>query len=263
MLKDLQTRFPNADIVAENHAHRRILRAVVVANRRGGPLPVVSRSPVPSGLRGVGSGHGANVRRHPEPHHRRRADFHAPSGRGFRRMTSTIRTPHESARIRELSEKYGYEVVDIRPSWQKYLALHHMDRKELLSDVVHLKPNGVALMASMVVPHLRYDPEQQPAGPDRVRYYDAEGRMLKGSFDDATGVALTRPLRFEFEGNRVDVAAAADGKFGTARILVDGKKPSTFRGMYAATRTNPAPGSWFPAIRCVSWAKASCRRTGN
>ena len=162
-----------------------------------------------------------------------------------------LQNTHESAKIRELSEKYGYEVVDIRPSWQKYLALHHMDRKELLSDVVHLKPNGIALMASMVVPHLRYDPQQQPAGLDRVRYYDGQGSLLKGSFDDATVVALARPLRFEFEGNRVDVAAAADGKFGTARILIDGKKPSTFRGMYAATRTNSAPGSWFPAIRCV------------
>lgn len=75
--------------------------------------------------------------------------------------------------------------------------------------------------------------------------------MLRSSFDGATGVPLTRPLRFQFEGNRVDVAAAADGNFGTARILIDGKKPSTFRGMYAATRTNSAPGSWFPALRCV------------
>ena len=137
-----------------------------------------------------------------------------------------------------------------------------MDRKER-HNVVHLKPNGIALMASMVVPHLRYDPQQPRAGPDRVRYYDPKGGVLKGSFDDAAGVALAQPLRFEFEGNRVDVAAAADGKFGTARILIDGKKPSTFRGMYAASRTNSHRAPGFPRSVAWSWAKASCRRTGS
>lgn len=158
----------------------------------------------------------------------------------------------ESARIRDLSEKYGYEVVDIRPSWRKYLELHQMDRKTLLRDSVHLKPEGVSLMASMVIPHLRYDPKQPSAEPDRVRYYDASGHRLRSSFDDAATTLLKSPLRFEFEGNRIDIVAAAAARFGTAKILIDGRKPSAFREAYTMTRTNPAPGSWFPAIRRVT-----------
>lgn len=49
----------------------------------------------------------------------------------------------------------------------------------------------------------------------------------------------------------MDVTTTADGKFGTAKILVDGKKPSQCPGVYAATRTNSGIGCWFPAIRCI------------
>jgi hypothetical protein len=157
----------------------------------------------------------------------------------------------ESLRICELSEKYGYEVVDIRPSWRKYLELHHLPLTALLGDHIHLNPAGKALMASMVIPHLRYDP-QPPAGPDRVRYYNAAGKLLGGSFDDAAAAALGNPFRFEFEGNRVDVVAAAAGPFGTAKILIDGKKPSAFRQCYAMTRCSGVPGGGWPAVRCVT-----------
>ena len=160
----------------------------------------------------------------------------------------------EGARIRELSEDYGYEVVDIRPSWWKYLELHHLDRMALLSDHSHPNPAGKALMASMVIPHLRFDP-QRPVDAARVRYYDAAGKLLHGSFDDAAASPLERPLRFEFEGNRVDVVAAAGGPFGTAKILIDGKKPSAFHELYAMTRSTGTPGTGWPAVRCVTLAE--------
>jgi hypothetical protein len=251
VLKDLQTRFPNADIVAENHALGGFAAPWLSQTAEADLYPWY---PDLLFFQDYGALEPAMERMFAAIRSRTTAEvltFTHHLDAGSSTNDERDQNTRESARIRELSDKYGYEVVDIRPSWQKYLALHHMDRKELLSDVVHLKPNGVALMATLVVPHLRYDPEHQPSGLDRVRYYDGQGRLLEGSFDDATGVTLARPLHFEFEGNRVDVAAAADGKFGTARILIDGKKPSTFSGLYAATRTNPTPGSWFPAIRCV------------
>ena len=77
-----------------------------------------------------------------------------------------------------------------------------------------------------------------------MRYYDAAGKLLHGSFDDAAASPLERPLRFEFEGNRVDVVAAAGGPFGTAKILIDGKKPSAFHELYAMTRSTGTPGTW-------------------
>ena len=249
VLNDLRARFPNADIIAENHAIGGFSAPWLSQTAEADLYPWY---PDILFLQDYGALDPAMERMYAAIRNRTTAEVlafthHLDTGS---KTEALDKNNAESARIRELSEKYGYEVVDIRPSWRKYLALHHMDRKDLLTDGTHLKPNGVALMASMVIPHLRYDPQRQPAGPDRVRYYGAEGRLLKGSFDDAKVVALTRPLRFEFEGCRVDVAAAADGKFGTAKILIDGKKPSAFREMYAATRANSAPGSWFPAIRC-------------
>jgi hypothetical protein len=89
---------------------------------------------------------------------------------------------------------------------------------------------------------------------DRVRYYDAAGKLLRGSFDDAAATALKSPLRFEFEGNSVDVVAAAAGPFGTAKILIDSKKPSTFHELYAMTRCSGAPNG-YPAVRCVTLAE--------
>jgi hypothetical protein len=41
------------------------------------------------------------------------------------------------------------------------------------------------------------------------------------------------------------------GKLGTAKILIDGQKPSALPGVYAATRSNACPGNWFPALRRV------------
>lgn len=248
VLKDLRARFPNADIIAENHAIGGFSAPWLSQTAEADLYPWY---PDLLFIQDYGALDPAMERMYAAIRNRTTAEVlafthHLDAGSKADQEKNT----GESAKIREMADKYGYEVVDIRPSWQKYVDLHHMDRKELLRDSVHLKPNGIALMASMVNPHLRYDPQQRPVGPDRVRYYDAEGRLLKGSFDDAQSVALTRPFRFEFEGNRVDVAAAANGKFGTAKILIDGKKPSAFREMYAATRANSAPGSWFPAIRC-------------
>ena len=117
----------------------------------------------------------------------------------------------------------------------------------LLSDHSHPNPAGKAVMASMVIPHLQFDPHRRiDAGSGA--YYDAAGKLLRGSFDDAAAATLKSPLRFEFEGNRVDVVAAAAGPFGTAKILIDGKKPSTFHELYAMTRSSGAPMDTPPSV---------------
>jgi hypothetical protein len=51
-------------------------------------------------------------------------------------------------------------------------------------------------------------------------------------------------LRLEFEGNRIDALADADGNAGAASVLIDGKKPSEFHECYYAAR--PSPGPWSP-----------------
>lgn len=168
VLKDLKARFPNADIVAENHALGGFSAPWLSQTAEADLYPWY---PDLLFLQDYGALDPAMERMYAAIRNRTTADvltFTHHLDAGSKTNGDDDKNTHESAKIRELSEKYGYEVVDIRPSWQKYLALYHMDRKELLGDVVHLKPNGIALMASMVVPHLRYDPQQQPAGPDPV-----------------------------------------------------------------------------------------------
>ena len=41
-------------------------------------------------------------------------------------------------------------------------------------------------------------------------------------------------------------------RLGTAKILIDGKAPSSFAAAYAATRPTPTPICWFPSIARVT-----------
>jgi hypothetical protein len=247
VLKDLRARFPNADIVAENHAIGGFQAPLLSQTAEADLYPYY---PDLLFLQDGGAQTPAMERMFAAIRNRTTAevltftehvDYHADK-----------RLDKEGARIRELSEKYGYEVVDLRPSWWKYLEVHHMDRMALLSDHSHPNPAGKAVMASMVIPHLRYDPQRQTAAPNRVRYYDAAAKLLQNSFDRAAISSLEKPLRFEFQGNRVDVVAAAVGPFGTANLLIDGKKPSAFRELYAMTRCSGVPGGGWPAVRRVT-----------
>ena len=48
-----------------------------------------------------------------------------------------------------------------------------------------------------------------------------------------------------------------DGKTGTAKILIDGKAPSTIPGVYATTRASQAPKCWWPALKRVEIGSAA------
>jgi hypothetical protein len=57
-------------------------------------------------------------------------------------------------------------------------------------------------------------------------------------------------LVLEFEGNRIDLLAAAGAKSGPVQVRIDGKAPSAHPGSYAFTR--PTPNPWAPlALVCV------------
>jgi hypothetical protein len=256
VLKDLQTRFPHADIVCENRAIGGFTAPMLSETAEADLYPFY---PDLLFIQDYGGLEPAMERMYAAIHDRTTADVlaftHHIDYCGDR--TSYASLDKESARIRELAERYGFEVVDVRPSWRKYLAMQNLDRRQLLGDgVIHLNHEGAALMAKITMPHLRYIPHASAVAQDRVRYYDASGARLKGSFDEAKGAVLKRPLRIQFSGNRVDVAAMpTTGTLGTAQILIDGKKPSELQGVYATTRTNPCPENWFPALRRVELGK--------
>jgi hypothetical protein len=252
VLKDLQTRFPDADIVCENRAIGGFGAPWLSETAEADLYPFY---PDLLFLQDYDALSPAMERMYAAVHDRTTAEVLAFTHHidYSADRDSYAHLDKESAKIRELSGKYGFEVVDVRPSWRNFLELNRLDRRKLLGDgIVHLNRDGVALMARIAMPHLRYAPHRPAAGRERVRYYDAAGGLLERPCDDAKGAVLQRPLRIAFEGNRVDVAARpATGSLGTAKILIDGRKPSELPGVHAATRSNVCPGNWFPALRRV------------
>jgi hypothetical protein len=155
---------------------------------------------------------------------------------------------HSTQWLPKLAEKYGCEVIEIREPWKQYLKDNKLQPKDLLSDGVHLNDWGNFLLASLVKPHLRYNPKfSNNLWKDLVRTYEM-GTDLQ--WKDGK-------LVLEFDGNRVDVIAAksTEGNSNQARILIDGKKPSQFPELYAITRPNEAVGVDWPALIQVSWEK--------
>lgn len=164
---------------------------------------------------------------------------------------------HSTQWLPKLADKYGCEAIEIREPWKRYLKDNNLLPKDLLSDDIHLNKWGNFLLASLVKPHLRYNPKfPTNSWKELVRTY-AVGTDVR--WKDGK-------LVLEFEGNRVDAIAkpipagmlAANptaGYSNQARVLIDGKKPSEFPELYAITRPSDAVGVGWPAIIQVSWEK--------
>jgi hypothetical protein len=145
----------------------------------------------------------------------------------------------------DFAKKYGCGLADVRSAWVTYLKTNKLEPKALLRDDVHLNDHGCYVMAEIVKRYLVYKPAlMTDATKSSVRIYEV-GKDLK-----MEGGAL----KLEFEGNRVDVLSAP-GKGGTARVLIDGKKPSEIPELIAFTRTGPSQSWWGPALLRVSSEK--------
>ena len=93
-------------------------------------------------------------------------------------------------------------------------------------------------MAGLIKPYLYYNPTIV-ADIDSLLTRYCVGRDI-----DFTGDTLT----LSFSGNRVDVLTATSGfsEADSARILLDGKKPSEFQGCYFTTRPYNSSGTSWP-----------------
>lgn len=136
----------------------------------------------------------------------------------------------------DIAKKYGCGLVDIRGQWLDYLKTNKLEPKELLKDGVHLNDYGNFLMARLVERYLKYRPDLP----------DDEWKGLVRTYEVGKDVSWKDGrLTLPFDGNRVDLLPAkGDGKMTSAKVLIDGKKPSEFPGAYRITR--PAPGPWSP-----------------
>ncbi|MEW6356001.1 MAG: SGNH/GDSL hydrolase family protein [Planctomycetota bacterium] len=170
---------------------------------------------------------------------------------------------------RYLAQKYDCELVEVRKEWDEYLKHHHLEAKDFLGDTVHPNAKGGQLLAGLMLRHFRYNTLFPAGWADRVRTYEAR-RALEEATDEITftgepwkvsgngvlGASKDSALRLEFDGNRVDVIAAAQsGELGTTTIRIDGKAPSSFPEVYVATRPSSAPQVWWPAVKRITLGK--------
>ncbi|MCW6050650.1 SGNH/GDSL hydrolase family protein [Lyngbya sp. CCAP 1446/10] len=155
---------------------------------------------------------------------------------------------HSTKWLPELADKYGCEIAEIRAPWRRYLKDNRLQPKQLLSDSIHLNDWGNFLLAALIKPHLRYNPNSpQAASQDLVKTYRV-GTDVK--WQDGK-------LVLEFEGNRIDAIAdkTFNGKAISAKIAIDGKKPSEFPELYSITRPSASLGVAWPAILQISSQK--------
>ncbi|MEG4282549.1 SGNH/GDSL hydrolase family protein [Microcoleus sp. A006_D1] len=151
---------------------------------------------------------------------------------------------HSTKWLPELADKYGCEIAEIRAPWLRYLQDNGLQPQQLLSDSIHLNAWGNFLLAALIKPHLRYNPNSPQAPQDLVKTYTV-GSDVK--WQDGK-------LVLEFEGNRIDAIAdkTFNGKAIAAKIAIDGKKPSEFPELYSITRPSPSLGVGWPAIIQIS-----------
>lgn len=155
---------------------------------------------------------------------------------------------HSTKWLPELADKYGCEIAEIRAPWMRYLKDNRLQPKQLLSDSIHLNDWGNFLLAALIKPHLRYNPNfPQATQQDLVKTYTV-GRDVK--WQDGK-------LVLEFEGNRIDAIAdrTFNGSAASGNITVDGKKTSEFPELYSITRPSVAVGVGWPAIIQISSQK--------
>jgi hypothetical protein len=135
-----------------------------------------------------------------------------------------------------IAQRYDCRLVDVRGGWLDYLNANHIEPGQLLKDGVHLNDHGNFLMSELSKREFVRRPDlPTDQWRDWVRTVEV-GQDLAWK---------EGKLSFDFEGNRLDLIAAAPiAGPGAARILIDGRKPSTFPELYAITRPTPAP--WSP-----------------
>jgi len=125
--------------------------------------------------------------------------------------------------------RYGCELVGVREAWKRYVLNNHLVPQDLLSDGIHLNPQGNALYAELIKRHLVYRPELKEGDVNAtVRTYEV-GRDI--FWKDGK-------LTLECNGNRIDAIVANGGENQSASVSIDGRKPSDFRECYAFTRTS-------------------------
>ena len=176
--------------------------------------------------------------------------------------------------LRYIANKYNCELVDVSKEWMQYLADNDLQPSDLLRDNVHPNRHGHVVLSNLIGRHLRYNFLYPGFWQDRVRTvylksaYDVNAEkqiFFKGKkweiIDNVpVGKSKDAPIKFTFEGNRVDIIAGKlknPETLGSAKIILDGKLISKNKDIpYSITRPSPGPNTWIPLVRRISYIKA-------
>jgi hypothetical protein len=165
-------------------------------------------------------------------------DQGAYENQGWTKMMMDEYVPSYAAR-------YGCGMINIREGWKQYVIANGLKPPALLADGIHLNAYGNFLYAELVKRQLVYRPDlPQDDWKDLVRTYEV-GKDVKWT---------NGKLVLEFDGNRIDAVAGEPegGRTGTARVRIDGRKPSELNECFAFTRPSQACETWMPGIKRVS-----------
>jgi hypothetical protein len=190
--------------------------------------------------------------------------------RGDEDVNSAPEADEDSAVIRHVAQKYNAEFAEVHEEMRAYLKAGNLSPKELVvADLGHLNPKGLDVVAGILLRHFQVNTLVPNDWMRTVRCYEAKRLPDEGAADgvvftgkpwrftghSAIGENRESALKLNFVGNRVDcVLGALDGlQAGTAKVLIDGKSPSTMNELWAFSIPSPAFGTdWQPAIRRVT-----------
>lgn len=172
----------------------------------------------------------------------------------------------DSALVRTLADRYGYEVVEARANWEKTVQALFPDLdfrfaiNWFLFDQIHTNLRGQRFYHYLSMPHFAYRPADKSTWLDTIRVYASDGTRWPQTGDEypTDGRIVAEPVRFAFTGSRIDlIAQPTPGKPGSAKILLDGKPPSADPSVYVSTRAESpwANITWPLVIRAQVGAK--------
>ena len=172
--------------------------------------------------------------------------------------------------IRHLAQKYDAEFVDVHEGMRAYLEARNLPPSSLtVADLGHMNPQGLDVLAGILLRHFQVNTLVPNNWMQTVRTYEAKRLPDEGAADgvvftgkpwriaarSAIGQSPTSALKLKFNGNHVDciLGTVNDLKPGTAKVLIDGKTPSTMNELWAFTIPSMVFGTdWQPAVRRVT-----------
>lgn len=266
IIDELKSRYPNANIISENRAIGGYTAPVLIrtaANDLYPYYPDLTIFHVYTATSGEWERIIRNIRKRTTSEIMIFTHQLAYGGRNHEKRT--VNDDIDSQAIRFIAQKYNCEIVEVRKEWKQYLKQNNIPPNELMGNGkdpnVHPNAKGKQLLIKMLMRHLRYNTLFPGGWYNTVKKYDAREAVEEEESEITfTGKAWRKhwqnyiygedpssALKLKFTGNRIDVTAPNLKKYGTARILIDGKKPSSFRGVYSCTRASKLPNNR-PAI---------------